>query len=589
MPKIYRKDAARFAYASPSAHLGLLGLAFLVLGLMVWRVELLAVGWPLAGYLRPACRALLAVGALALTAAGVLYAALPDHVRIRHMVRRALYCPAYGNPLHLQDGELLPKITCRPAENGNGYVLTAKVQSCTVENIKALASFISSALSGRYKDYAVISCAADPAYNMVVFIVDDVTVDRRIVINNVEELRPASPTRLTVQNGTAIDLTTSGSILVAGKTRSGKTTGIIALLLQALMAGPDKYGSTVKIIDPKRAELSRLPGVVTLDEDGEARAILAALREFADSITQRQAVLNEKSDNANNGYAYLVHRTKSSRNRYQYDPVDVTANFDYVGLVEQQIPQEIARAHKEKTGTIKDKLDLLYAGGLTKRELESQLSGSELARYSRQIDVVWSKRLQRQAAEWREKMKAEGGQVETIWLYGPAGTGKSRLAKSYAEKRGQPYYVAGSSRDTFQNYEGQHTLILDELRPKTMNYEDLLRLMDPFGMTEEVMAPSRYADKAIACDLIIITTPYSPAEFHAKIFGKGASTTQDALSQLHRRISLLLRIEQSSIYMVQIDDDKYSNVGAAKVNPYFRLNAPATTNRSLDLFNSMFQ
>ena len=314
-----------------------------------------------------------------------------------------------------------------------------------------------------------------------------------------------------------------------------------------------------------------------------------SLSSVAKQLGSKSQYIEQWSGNANNGYAYLIHRTKSSKSRYQYDPADVIANFDYIGLVEQQIPQEIARARKGKTDTIKDKLDLLYAGGITKRELESQLSGSELARYSRQIDTVWGKRLQRQAAEWRKKMKAEGEQVETIWLYGPAGTGKSRLAKSYAEKRGQPYYVAGSSKDTFQNYEGQHTLILDELRPRTMNYEDLLRLMDPFGLTEEVMAPSRYVDKALACDLVIITTPYSPIEFHAKIFGKSAATTKDTLSQLHRRISLLLRIEQSSIYMVQIDDDKYSNVGAAKVNPYFRPNAPATTNRSLDLFNAMFQ
>ena len=348
---------------------------------------------------------------------------------------------------------------------------------------------------------------------------------------------------------------------------------------------PERYALTVHNQDVNEQGGPVEPHIHLMMSFRNARSLSSVAKQLGD----KPQYIEQWSGNANNGYAYLVHRTKSSKNRYQYDLAEVTANFDYVGLVEQQIPQEIARARKEKTGTIKDKLDLLYAGGITKKELESQLSGSELARYSRQIDVVWSKRLQRQAAEWREKMKAEGGRVETIWLYGPAGTGKSRLAKSYAEKRGQPYYVAGSSKDTFQNYEGQHTLILDELRPRTMNYEDLLRLMDPFGLTEEVMAPSRYADKAIACDLIIITTPYSPLDFHGKIFGKGASTTQDALGQLHRRISLLLRVEQSSIYMVQIDNDKYSNVGAAKVNPYFRLSAPATTNRSLDLFNSMFQ
>lgn len=85
-------------------------------------------------------------------------------------------------------------------------------------------------------------------------------------------------------------------MLVAGKTRSGKTTGIIALLIQALQCGRDKYGSEIIIVDPKQAELSRLPHVVTLDEDGEAKEILAAMRLFADSITRRQRALNDLSE-----------------------------------------------------------------------------------------------------------------------------------------------------------------------------------------------------------------------------------------------------------------------------------------------------
>lgn len=74
--------------------------------------------------------------------------------------------------------------------------------------------------------------------------------------------------------------------------------------------------------------------------------------------------------------------------------------------------------------------------------------------------------------------------------------------------------------------------------------------MDPFGLTEEVMAPSRYVDKALACDLVIITTPYSPLDFHDAIFDKGASTTQDTLRQLHRRISLLLHMEQALLAQI---------------------------------------
>ena len=84
-------------------------------------------------------------------------------------------------------------------------------------------------------------------------------------------------------------------MLVAGKTRSGKTTGIVSLILQVLLNGRDNHGSSVLIIDPKQAELSQLPHVVSLDEDGEARRVLQSIKEFADVIKKRQKVLYELS------------------------------------------------------------------------------------------------------------------------------------------------------------------------------------------------------------------------------------------------------------------------------------------------------
>ena len=126
------------------------------------------------------------------------------------------------------------------------------------------------------------------AFDRVTFQLEDVLVDRSLTCATVKEMWPQGPTKLRVQDGTEIDLTTSGSMLVSGKTRSGKTTGIIALLLQVLLCGRDEFGSEVIIVDPKQAELSRLPQVVTLDEDGEARGILQALKQFASAIVTRQ-------------------------------------------------------------------------------------------------------------------------------------------------------------------------------------------------------------------------------------------------------------------------------------------------------------
>lgn len=138
--------------------------------------------------------------------------------------------------------------------------------------------------------------SADVAFNSVTFRIEDVTIDKSLVIYNVNDLRPTEPTKLIVQKGTRIDLTTSGSILVSGKTRSGKTTGIICILSQALLSERDDYNSEIIIIDPKQAELSRLPHVYTLDENGSAAPIFDAIKYFANTIVMRQKILNDLSE-----------------------------------------------------------------------------------------------------------------------------------------------------------------------------------------------------------------------------------------------------------------------------------------------------
>ena len=211
------------------------------------------------------------------------------------MVRKSLYLPEYGNPLHLRNGERLPTIKCRVVDDGK-YIVTVGTAASTVEDIQNVATSISAGLNRRkYTQFAVTVTNADVAYNFVSFAVEDVTVHREIVADSVSDLLSDDPTKLNVQHGTQIDLTTSGSILCAGKTRSGKTTGIIALLLQILSQGRDNFGSEVVIIDPKQAELSMLSHVVTTDKDGEARKILDIMKKFAESITKRQRVLNALS------------------------------------------------------------------------------------------------------------------------------------------------------------------------------------------------------------------------------------------------------------------------------------------------------
>ena len=293
--RTYHHDAAPLAYASPSVNLLVLGLAALVLGGVLalgCRGLASAVSVPIVGavghMIGQAAAVALGAGVAALIAAAVVHRCQPASAVIRHKVRRALCHPRYGNPLRLREGELLPGVNCKDIGGGVGvYELTIEARSCTVEAITDAASAISTAINGRYVRYTVTQTDAGVAHDHVTFRIEDVTTDRSLRFEHVEDMRPTSPTRLRVQDGADIDLTTSGSILCAGKTRSGKTTGIIALLLQTLQCGRDKFGSECIIIDPKQAELSRLPHVVTLDADGEAKAILAALRWFEHAIAKR--------------------------------------------------------------------------------------------------------------------------------------------------------------------------------------------------------------------------------------------------------------------------------------------------------------
>lgn len=306
--RYYNKDTVILRYAMPDTKLLVSGICNLILSGVSYLFKFLfsiipvdtellktALNW-LVNVFNGTGITLLVIGIILVLTAVIVHFKMPDKTRIRYMVRKVLYSYEYGNPLHLKDGERLPKIKCKSDELGV-FTLTVKAVSCTVEDIQNISSSISSALNKKgFNQYAVTQTSSDIAFNDVSFRIEDVTIDRSLTFNDVSEMKPDEPTKLKVQQDTYIDLTTSGSILVAGKTRSGKTTGIISLLLQALQCGRDNYNSEVIIIDPKQAELSRLPHVVTLDEDGEAKSILKAMQSFCDTIKSRQKVLNDLSE-----------------------------------------------------------------------------------------------------------------------------------------------------------------------------------------------------------------------------------------------------------------------------------------------------
>lgn len=311
MNTYYNSKASRLRYAAPYALTGVGGAALALLGLLLlliaWTVSLVPDNYFIsAAALHNITCDLCGMGfglaffsCILFLVAYLLYKFTPDTKKIQHMVYRGLCCPAYGNPLRLKDGEFLPRVSCIPSNSGR-YDITVTGASVNMEDIAKSAPRISSLINGKFQRYAVVYVNSTPDYHETVFTVEDVVQDCSLTYADAGEMRNYDRTKLLIQNGTAIDLTSSGSMLVVGKTRSGKTTGVISLLLQVLQHGRDDYGSEVLVIDPKQAELSRLPHVVTLDEDGGARNILEAIRHYAEAIKARQAILNDQSEACGN-------------------------------------------------------------------------------------------------------------------------------------------------------------------------------------------------------------------------------------------------------------------------------------------------
>ena len=319
--------------------------------------------------------------------------------------------------------------------------------------------------------------------------------------------------------------------------------------------------------------------------------------ENARSINRIAKLLGDKPQqitmwegNADNGYAYLIHATTNAQSKYQYDPHSVRANFDYVAEMER-ISAEIKAKQKAKGTNIDLLLDSLYLGAISKKELEERLTGSQYAKAKKHIDDVWAKYLQKKAEEWRKTMKEQKKNVQVIWIDGTAGVGKTSLAKECARKHGDEYFISGSSKDVFQNYAGQHIAIIDEFRPHTIPYHDLLRITDPFGMEDEVNAPSRFRDKAIACEVIIITSPYSAFDFYKESFrGQDPKQIIDSFEQLNRRIALNIHMDKDSIYAMEFDPaSKLYNVikGTKKKNPYSSKKRPTPSVNAVALYDEM--
>ena len=154
---------------------------------------------------------------------------------------------------------------------------------------------------------------------------------------------------------------------------------------------------------------------------------------------------------------YLTHGQESQKNKYQYSPSEVVANFDF-------------EAEIEKSKILGDFKKYSYAEQL---KYIDTLPIAEKKTAFGTLEKLWKMHCQILCLESNRN-------IEVMFICGEPGTGKTTYAKKFAVSRGFDCCISSSSNDLMQDYLGQKCLILDDLRDTQFedNFEDLLKILD---------------------------------------------------------------------------------------------------------------
>lgn len=282
---------------------------------------------------------------------------------------------------------------------------------------------------------------------------------------------------------------------------------------------------------------------------------------IAKALHTEPQYINKIKSTTKTAQLYLVHRNNPEK--AQYDPAAVRANFDYAQMCEGIAPM-VRREHiaqKIATGEIKQ------------YNLHQYISADEYARNALYYDRCFKYRQSTQKGVERN--------MQTIFVFGKSGQGKSTYATHVAIDKGYHYYIASGGKNPLDNYQGEECIILDDIRGMNWNYADLLKLTDPHI---DSLVGCRYYNKSIAeCKLLIITTIKSPMEFYRTL----DKEIDDPAEQFYRRFPVAINVTKDTltVYTYSPETGTYNKYGST-ANPFKFLFNSAEQNKNLvDLLN----
>lgn len=264
----------------------------------------------------------------------------------------------------------------------------------------------------------------------------------------------------------------------------------------------------------------------------------------------------EKIKKDDSAIAYATHE---NCDKPKYPRNNVHANFEIDEIINKEVERKKARHNPERANEI---LDMIDKGELKEYNIYQKLSIVEYNTYKRDIDNGFKFRVLKLRSEVNRNMQC-------IYICGDSGSGKTTYAKEICSQRKLDYFISSSSNDVLDGYAGQPAIILDDLRPSSMGLADLLKMLDNNTSSS---VKSRYANKVLECQLIVVTSVLDIDVFFSKVFSEQPET----IVQLKRRCSLMIRMTHDYIenFLYDAKTKDYVSLGRTENYVLMSINAP---------------
>ncbi len=250
-----------------------------------------------------------------------------------------------------------------------------------------------------------------------------------------------------------------------------------------------------------------------------------------------------------NSIVYATHALHIEKAQYGIDEVVCSGDINYAELVQKRV-KEYQEATRQSL-LYQRKFEIMSeieCGKINKFNMHLMITSEEEYQHNKAIKIAME-RYERQLQQKTDR------NMTCIYISGAAGSCKTSLAKKICESLNLTYCVAGA-KDPMQYYQGQQALIVDDVGADTFKWKEFLNLTDNDTATP---VASRFKNKMLFCDLLIVTANLVPYQLVNEIWQKGEDK-----NQFFRRFKQYYKVDYNYITEYQFNNDvnvmKYEEV-----------------------------